>query len=345
MTGFRVKTRHAYEDLMEQLYQNGCEWAEGGDADSYDGYDGSETVLQIDDDGKIASTDMKTVLLARMMNGFDIYNYSPELDVERIIEGNMQNGLAVHTETREQFNELMAQLNEKGWRWKSNLTTTLGLDLWDHNKKETVVSLDANGTIMTGSIDQYKEHHRQGILSFHDDWEIPFAKHDKEIIYMVESEDEYRRLMKHLEDQGIVWRSGEKPTEAMTDYNEEKSIHVQFGAMVQGDKVEARIMAKRLPDENGFMRFEPTSPELATVKKIWVSNLEEYNELMQHLEERGFRWIDGDDPTFNDYFKDEPLIIMIYEEVKRIQMLQTSDLDELPFQMTGIENFNISLLN
>nr|WP_311774953.1 DUF3310 domain-containing protein [Listeria seeligeri] len=113
-----------------------------------------------------------------------------------------------HTETQEDFDELLEKLGKEGYRWWSDkVITPDDSDCWEWYKQNTVVFAGEEGVIHGDA--RYTKNRYPN---------IPIEKYKAEKLkdsiklYHVETQEDFDSLMIYLENTGCTWASGKTPT-------------------------------------------------------------------------------------------------------------------------------------
>ena len=127
MKFYHVETQEDYDALMIEFEENGCEWMKGEkptQLDEFKDYGKDAYVYEEHDEISISSAEY-----------FKKY-HSDETLIEYKAKG--ENMEIYHTETQEAYDELMSELEEKGYKWLSGRKLT-GFNYWEQNKESSCV--------------------------------------------------------------------------------------------------------------------------------------------------------------------------------------------------------------
>ena len=201
------------------------------------------------------------------------------------------------TRTLEEYDWLMKRLEEAVCKWYTGRKPT-GLDIFYTYKSDTCIFVEDKKLTYTNS-DSCKNELDYEIIEVSDLMENEI-KTDK-VIYHTKTQEEYDWLMEKLEEAGLMWAGGSSPTapkqaDNWRRYSTETCVNCEDERIVFADfdfyKNESDYKDYEFIEVSDLMK-----KPLKTDKVIYHTNTqEEFDWLMEQLQEAGCEWQGGGSP-------------------------------------------------
>lgn len=191
---YHVETQEAYDELMIELEEKGCEWRDGEkltDIDEFSTHGKDTYVYEERCEISISSGDY-----------FKKYHSDVPV-IEYKAKG--ENMTVYHVETKEAYDELMIELENKGYTWNSDAKPRNYNGFKWYEESTLIITRDKELKIVFDSINLYVCDEVENIIKYKE-------KGENMKLYHTETQVDYDALMIELEEKGYKWLSGDKPT-------------------------------------------------------------------------------------------------------------------------------------